>query len=242
MVDRNDSFMREVDEDLRRDQFLKLWQDYGTFVMAGLVLVFLAVAAYKWREVRQVTFEEQTGARFETALRLAADGKSEEASKALGEIVSDGSAGYRTLARIRLAGEHAKAGRTAEALAAYEAVSADSAADEIMRDFAALQAAMLRLDQADWTETKNRLTPMLGDSRPWRASARELLGLAAYKAGMIEEATKAYEQLLGDKSATNGQSRRAQEMLAVLTDAAAAKGAPEKAAEPSKSAEPAAKK
>lgn len=223
MVDRRDSFLREVDEELRREQLLRLWQQYGTFIVAAVVFLFIGLAAYKWREARGVVYEEQAGMRFEAAMRLAAEGKADDAVRAFTEIARDGTAGYRALARLRLASEHANAGRTAEALSAYEALSADSAVDEVLRDFAALQAAVLRLDQADWTEMKNRLTPILGDKRPWQAPAREILGLAAFKAGQTEEATKLFEQVLADRATTSGLSRRAQEMLAVLTDAAAAK-------------------
>jgi hypothetical protein len=227
MVDRNDSFLREVNEEVRREQLLKLWEQYGTYVVAVVVFLFLGLAAYKWRESRALVFEEQTGARFEAATRLAAEGKAGEALGTFTEIAKDGPAGYRALARLRLASEHAKAGRTAEALTAYEALSTDSAVDEVLRDFAALQAAVLRLDHADWTEMKNRLTPLVEDKRPWRAQARELLGIAAFKSGHLDEATRLFEQVLGDRAATTGLSRRAQEMLAVLTDAAAAKGAPQ---------------
>ena len=225
MVDRNDSFLREVDEDLRRDQFLKLWQDYGVYFIVLLVFVLLGLGAYKWRESRGLQHEEQTGVRFEHAMQHATQGKADEATRAFSEIAKEGPAGYRALARLRLASEDVKAGKIAEALAAYEGLAADTGADEVLRDFAALQAAVLRLDQADWTEMKNRLTPLAEEKRPWRAPAREILGLAAYKAGKTEEATKLFEQVLSDRSSTAGLSRRAQELLAVLTDAAAAKGA-----------------
>jgi hypothetical protein len=225
MVDRNDSFLREVNEEIRRERLTKLWERFGTFIIAGVVLLIGGVAAYKWNEARQIAAEQRTGARFEAASRLAAERKTDEAMAAFAAIAKDGPAGYGALARMRIAGEHAKAGRTADALSAYEALSGDSAADELLRDFAALQAAMLRLDQADWTEMKNRLTPLVGDQRPWRAQAREVLGLAALKAGQTDEATKLFEQILGDRATTGGLSRRAQEMLAVLTDRAAAKSA-----------------
>ena len=227
MADRNDSFLREVDEDIRRDQMMQIWNRYGVFIVAGVALLFLGVGAYKWREARQVAYQETTGIRFEAATKLASESKPDDALKAFTEIAKDGPAGYRAVAHLRVAGEHAKAGRTAEALASYEALSADTGIDDLLRDFATLQAALLRLDQADWTEMKNRLTPLVDDSRPWHAPAREALGLAAYKAGQTEEATKLFEQILGDRATTGGLSRRAQEMLAVLTDAAAAKAGPQ---------------
>jgi hypothetical protein len=225
MVDRNDSFLREVNEEIRRDQLKRVWQKYGVIIVVGIAALFVGIGAFQWNKARQISSEEKSGARFEAASQLAAAKKTDEALKAFEAIANDSPAGYRSLARLRVASEHANGGRAAEALAAYEALAGDTGADDILRDFAAMQAALLRLDQADWTEMKNRLTPLTEDKRPWRAMARETLGLAAFKTGQTEEATKIFEQILGDPAATSGMSRRAQEMLAVLTDAASAKGA-----------------
>ncbi len=225
MVERTDSFLREVDEDVRRDQLLRLWQQYGIYLTAVVVAAFLGVIGYQWSESRRAAQAEKVGASFEAATRLAAENKSDEALAAFTAIAKDAPAGYQAVARLRVASAHAKAGRVVEALAAYEVLAKDGSTDELLRDFATLQAAMLRLDQADWTEMKNRLTPLLDDAKPWHAPAREVLGLAAYKAGQNDEATKLFEQILGDKASTTGLVRRAQEMLAVLTDAAAAKAA-----------------
>lgn len=239
MVDRTDSFMREVGEDVRREQLARIWERYGVLIVAGFVALLAGLLGYQWWKSNTLAGQERAGAEYAAAARLAADGKSDEAVKALDKIAKAGAAGYQALAQLRLAGEHAKAGRVAEALAAYEGLSKGTSGDPLLRDFATLQAAMLRLDQADWTEMKNRLTPLLDEKGAWRAPAREVLGLAAYKAGNFEEATKLFEQILGDKATTQGLSRRAQEMLAVLTDAAAAKSAT-KAGEPAKGKEPAA--
>ena len=35
MIDQRDSLAREVDEELRREQLLKLWEKYGTYVVAA---------------------------------------------------------------------------------------------------------------------------------------------------------------------------------------------------------------
>lgn len=251
MVERTDSFLREVDEDIRRDQLLRLWQNYGIYLTAAVAALFLGVIGYQWSQSRRIAKEEQIGARFEAATKLAAENKADDALAAFTTIAKEAPAGYQAVARLRLAAGHAKAGRVAEALASYELLSKDGSSDELLRDFATLQSAMLRLDQADWTEMKNRLTPLLDDAKPWHAPAREVLGLAAYRAGQNDEATKLFEQILGDKASTSGLIRRSQEMLAVLTDAAAAKAAataapvPAPAAaktEPAKAPEPADKK
>lgn len=241
MVDQNDSFMREVNEEMRRDQLRRIWQTYGVVIVAAIVTLFVGVIAYQWWQARQTAFAEQSGARYEAASKLIAETKTDEALASFADLAKTGAPGYATLAQLRLAGQHASTGRVAEALASYEAVAAGPDVQELLRDFATLQAAMLRLDQADWTEMKNRLTPITDENRPWHTPAREILGLAAYKAGQNEEATKLFEQLLGDRGATTGISRRAQDMLAILNDTAGAKKAtaPAGTAETSKAAEPA---
>lgn len=228
MADHTDSFMREVEEELRREQFLRIWQSYGTYLVAAAVLLVLAVGGYKYVQYDRISTAETSGARFEAAVREAASGKSEEAQKTFQELAKGSSAGYATLAKLRLAAIAAKAGRTSEAVATYEAIATGNS-DTLLRDYAALQAAMLSLDTADWTQMQNRLNDLTNDRNPWRASARELLGLAAYKAGKYDEARKEFERLLGDKSTPASMVERTQLMLSVLTEAETAKGAsPEK--------------
>jgi hypothetical protein len=110
-------------------------------------------------------------------------------------------------------------------LAAYETIAKEKGFDPLLADFARLQAATLRLDSADWTEMQNRLNDLAADGNPWRFSARELLSLAAQKAGKAEEARTQLQRLLGDRGTPPGIGERARMMLAMLTEAELAGGA-----------------
>lgn len=224
MADGTDTFIREVQEDMRREQLLRIWERYGAYLIAGVVLLVLAVAGYKYLEYYRISSAEAAGASYRAAIVLSEQGKPEEAQKALEAIAGKSSSGYAALAGLRLAASAAKAGKTTEAVAAFDAIAKGGAADELLRDHAALQAAMLRLDTADWTEMQNRLNDLANDKNAWRFSARELLGLAAYKAGRMADARKAYEQLLGDQGTPPSMVERVQLMLNVLTEADVAKG------------------
>ena len=68
----------------------------------------------------------------------------------------------------------------------------------LLKSFAQLQAASLRLPDADYAEIQNRLTPLAGEDAPFSKSARELLGIAAYKAKNYDDARKYLEPLLID--------------------------------------------
>lgn len=225
MVDKNDALLREVDEELRREQLEKFWKKNSGYVFAGAAAIVLAVGGYKFLEARRIAAAESAGARYEAALEQLKDGKADDANKAFSEMTKSGSAGYATLARLQVAGAHLKAGRNAEALAAFDEV-VKAGADPVLTNFAKLQAAALRLGEADFTEMQNRLNELADDKSPWRSNARELLGLAALKAGKTDEARKLFEQIMGDRNAPPNTLERIRIALGNIISAELAKPAP----------------
>lgn len=226
MADQSDTFMREVQEEMRRERLAHLWDRYGIIAIGLAVALVLGVAFYQYSHSANLAAREKAGREFEAAALLARDGKTEDAQKAFESMVKSAPGGYGALARLRNAGGLVAEKKRAEAVAAYDAVAKDAGTDVLLRDFAAMQAALLRVDEADWTEMQNRLKDLTSDTNAWRAPARELLGLAALKAGHQDEARKAFEQVLADTSAPPSTAERARVMMTILTEAAIAKMAP----------------
>ena len=234
MVDQRDSLAREIDEELRREQLLKLWDAYGTYVIVAAVLIIAGIGGYKFYEHRRATAAEAAGAKLAIAAREAAQDKKAESQKALEDIAKTAPTNYGVLARLRLAAAEREAGKTAEAAAAYEAIAKGSGVDALLADYAQLQAAVLRLDSANWTDMQNRLTPLAADGNAWRFSARELLG-------KLDEARTEYQRLLSDRGTPPSIAERARIMLAMLTEAELT-GAPASAGQDKAQAKPADKK
>lgn len=229
MADHRDTFAREIDEELRREQLLKLWQAYGTYIIVGVAAIILGVGGWKFYESRTTAAAQAAGSRFSVAVRETpkADAKP-DAPTTLDDIANRGPNGYATLARLRLAAADKQAGKTKEALAKYEAIAKDRGTDPILADYARLQAAVLTFDSEPWTSVQNRLTPLAAESNTWRYSARELLGLAAMKAGKPQEARQEFEKLLTDRNVPPSISERARLMMAMLTEAELAAPPPPK--------------
>ena len=214
----DDNIFREVDEDLRREQLAALWDKYGVYVLIGAALIIAVVAgynAYHWWSERRAA---QTGEAFYQASQLVDENKRVEALDAFGKLANSGGDGYRTLADLEIAAIYAREGRKKEAIELYEKVATDGA-DPILRDFATLQAATLRLDEADPGEIQKRVAGLNTDTNPWRYSAQELLGLAAFRSGNMAELEKVFSQLIGDPSAPAEIRRRAETILALLVKA-----------------------
>lgn len=221
MSDQTDTFLREVQEDMQREKMAQIWDRYGVLILGLVALLVAAVGGYKYMEYRQTTAANAAGVRFEQAAKLASEGKAEEANKEFQAIIADAPPGYGALARLRIAAT--KTGD--EAVAAYDAVAKQGSVDVMLRDYAAIQAALLRVDRADWTEMQNRLNDLTNEKNPWRAASRELLGLAALKAGKLDEARKAFDQLLGDQATPPSMLERIRVMMSMLTEQALAKDA-----------------
>jgi hypothetical protein len=248
MVDNNDALFREVNEELRREQFAKLWQRYGTYIIALGALIILVVAGAKFMEGQRLANANAAGAEYETAAALLADGKTEDAAKAFDTLATNGPKGYAALAALSEAGAYLKLDKRQEALAVFDKLVADAGTDPLLADFARLQAASLRLGEADFTEMENRLKPLAADSSPWRFTARELLGTAALKAGKLDEARQTFSSLLADPALSRSASERLDRLMADLANrelatkpaaapAASATPAPAEAPAPAKDAE-----
>jgi hypothetical protein len=120
------------------------------------------------------------------------------------------------MARLRLAALDAARGRTEEALSAYDALSNNPTADELLRGLARVEAATLRVDTASWDEMKGRLDQLNSPENPWRHSARELLGLSAYRTGKPDDARRLFGELESDPETPGSLQDRAKKMLALL--------------------------
>lgn len=217
MVDKNDPLFREVNEELRREQVAKLWEKYGVYVIAAASLIVAFVGGFKFWESRQHSLAEAGGAQYEAAVQLESKGKTDDAAKAFQAIAEGGPAGYAALAELTLAGAQLKDGRPKDALAAFEKLAAAPNADPLLASFASLQAASLRLGEADYAEMQNRLNPLIGDQGAWRYNARELLGMAAISAGKLDEARTTLTPLLADPLVPETTRERVQRLMAEIT-------------------------
>lgn len=207
---------REVDEEVRRDQFLKLWRRYGSYAIAGAAVLVIAFGGYLgWKDYR-LRQAETEGAEFARALADLQAGKVADAAKAFADFAANAGAGYRALALLQEASARLRAKDLGGAIAAYERLAADSGVDGLWRDLARLLAVMQRLGDATPEELDRQLAPLIADGNPWRFTARELAATVRLKAGDRAAAREAFRRVADDAAAPAGARARAAEILAAL--------------------------
>ena len=219
---------REVDEDIRQEKYRRLWDRFGPWVLGVAILIVIGTGGYRgwlyWQEQQSAS----AGDTFFEAVKLSEAGEFEEAAALYGEL-DNAVGGYPALANLRRATDLATAGKTDEALAEFDALANNESLLEGLRNVAALRAAYLAVDGDDYAAVADRVEKLTGDAGPFRAAARELLALSAWKNGDIETARQWIADLEEDQETPADVSRRVSILSDVIRSAngdVAADGAP----------------
>ena len=208
----------EVQEELRAERARRLATRWGGVFGAVAIAALLGVGGWQgwqWWQARQAN--QAATVFLEVSRATEAEGAD---MKAAGDrfvaLADQAPAGYRTLARLRAAALRAEVGDRPGALALWDAVASDAGADPLYRDLASLMWSLHGLDSQDPALLSARLAPLVAESNPWRASARELQALVAVRRGETEEARRTLQALASDVTAPPGVRDRAARLAARL--------------------------
>ena len=205
---------REIDEEVRRERFKQLWDRYGIVLIALAVLVVAGIGAWQGYEWWMAKKAAAAGAAFEQAVSLSEQGKQKEAQAAFDKLAVDAPAGYRTLANFRAAAGLVKE-QPAEAVKAYDKLATDPTVSSTMQDLATVRAGMLQVDTVPFDQLKRKLEPAAEAGRPFRATARELLALSAWRNHDYAQA-RHYSDLIVSDPETSPALRSRVEVLSAL--------------------------
>ncbi len=213
----NENIFREIDEELRSDRMRALWRRFAPFVIGGAVAIVVLVAAnegWTWYTKSQ---SSQSSQELYAALDTAERGDLAAAQTQLEQLIADGSGGYPVLAEFRRAALLAEQGDVPAAVAAYDAL-ANTQSNMRLRELALLLAGNLLVDHGTLAEVEARIATLATDDSQFRRVAREILGLAQYKAGNFAAAEASFQAVLDDPLATSGlRSRMAYYMAQMLS-------------------------
>jgi hypothetical protein len=205
----------EVNEDVRREQLKKLWDQYSVHIVAAAFLVIAAVGGWRGYQYLEAKKAAEAGAAFDKAVELSEQNKHAEAEAAFNSLAATAPSGYRLLARLRAAGE--VAGRDPQAaVKLYDDIAADRSAATVDQELARVRAAQLLVDTSSYPDLVKRLEPETAPTATFRHTARELLALSAWRANDMTSARKWLDMIANDGETPPGMRSRAEALQALL--------------------------
>lgn len=223
--DINDTFVREVDENLRRDQIRDFFKENGTWLAIGLVLFLAACGGFIWYQQYR---EKNAQSQVEELAQIYKDiggGTTAKVPDELDALSKSGSKAVRATALFTRAAFAIQQNDQKTAIATYRQISEDSSLPDAYRDAATIRETALEFDQLQPQQVISRLEPLAKPGNPWFGSAGEMTALALLKAGKNEEAGQLFAALAKDKNVPESIRNRAIQISGSLgADASAALG------------------
>ncbi|QNM82509.1 tetratricopeptide repeat protein [Sphingomonas sabuli] len=219
----NDAFLREVDDNLRRDQMELFAKRYAKWLIAAVVVFLIAAGAYLFWQNQQQKKASQQSEELMAIYDQIGSGQGEQARKRLEPLKTVGNDMVRTLARLADAAVALDSADRNAALANYRAVADDKGAPDAYRNLALVRSTAIEFDQLQPAQVVSRLAPLTKPGNPWFASAGELTAMAYLKQGQTERAGRLFASIASDKAAPLTARSRAVQIAGTLgVDASAA--------------------
>jgi len=190
--DISETFVREVDENLRRDQLEDFFKRYGTLLIVAVVLFLAASGGFIWWKQHQV---QRSAAQVEKLAAIYKDigsGKTDQAPQQLDELAKSGSKAVRASALFARAALALQQNDAKLAVATYKSIADESGLPQAYRDAALVRQTALEFDQIQPADVIARLEPLSKPGQPWFGSAGEMTALALAKQGKRQEAGQLY--------------------------------------------------
>jgi hypothetical protein len=205
----------EVDEEVRRDQLKKLWDQYSIYIIALALLIIAGVGGWRGYQYLEAKKAAEAGAAFDKAAELSDANKHAEAEAAFADLAAKAPWGYRILARLRTAAEVANRDKPAAAKM-FDDIAADTSVGAPERDLARIRAAQLLLETTSYPNMLQRLEPATAAGATFRHTARELLALSAWRANDTAATRQWLDLIANDGESPPSLRSRAEALQALL--------------------------
>ena len=212
----SEAFLREVDEDLRRDQAQAFAKRYAS-IIAGAVLLFLAgIGGWLYWQDRQSKIAGADSETLTAAMDDIVGKRITNVGPSLDKLTNSPSEGIATEAKLAQASVALAGGNRASAIAIYRSVADDSGLAQPFRDLANIRLVTLEFDSIKPEAVIARLEPLAKPGTPWFGSAGELTAMAMLKQGRKAEAGRLFAAIAADNDVPDTIRSRAVQIAGTL--------------------------
>lgn len=225
--DISDTFVREVDENLRRDQIQDFFKKRGGLIAVAVVLFLAGSGGFiYWQQYKQQRSEHQV----EQLAQIFKDigtGGAASTVKPLDDLSESGGKAVRATALFTRAAVALQQNDTKLATAKYREIASDDGLPDAYRNAALIRQTALEFDAVTPQEVVARMKPLAQAGNPWFGTAGEMTAMALIKQGKTRDAAQLFAAIAKDRNVPGPIRDRALQFAGSLgVDASSALGAP----------------
>lgn len=212
----NEAFLREVDDELRRDQLQSFWKRWGRWLVGGLIGGLALFAGYLWWQNDKAIRAGVEGETLSQALDALGAGDSPQAVAQLKTLAASKIPGYRASAKLALAALALQHGDIKRAATGFGDVAGDDSLAQPWRDLALVRQTATEFDTLKPDAVIARLKSLSVAGSPWFGSAGEMVAMSYLKLGKPELAAKIFGDMAKDEQVPETIRSRAIQMAGGL--------------------------
>ncbi len=212
----NEAFMREVDDEVRRDDLTRFWKRWGLWVAVAIVAGLAAFAGYLFLQHRGQENAGVQGEQLQAAYDALASGQMDKATPILAELAKSDRGGYRALAEYSQADILLSRNDLKGAAAKFAEVASDTGLAQPFRDLALVRQTAAEYDTLKPQVVVDRMRPLAVPGNPWLGSAGEMMAIAQLRLGQRGPAGQLFRRIAEDKGVPESIRQRAVQMASLL--------------------------
>jgi hypothetical protein len=225
--DITETFVREVDENLRRDRIRDFFRDNGSYLIGLLILFLAASGGVIWYQQHREKTAEAHVEQLATIYKDIGTGNTAKVPQQLDDLSKSSSKAVRATALFTRGAFALQQNDQKLAIATFKKIADDSSLPDSYRNAALIRQTSLEFDQLQPEQVIARMQPLAKAGNPWFGSAGELTALAMIKQGKSKEAGELFAAIAKDKSVPQSLRDRSIQIAGSLgADASAALGPP----------------
>jgi hypothetical protein len=205
---------REVEEDVRRERYEKLWKKYRDHITAAAALIIIGMAGYQLYRVYEQREEEKASIAYAAAAQMLDRGQAAAAAPQFAAIAKTAPGGYAAVAKLAAADALYAQGQKGDAIRLYQQIANGS--DPHLGAAARLHAAWALADAAPRSDLETLLAPLADKSNAWHELAREVIAYEDLRSGNEGQALRAYQEIAADPDTPESLKTRANAMVQFL--------------------------
>ena len=223
----NQAFLREVDDEVRREQMLSVWQRYGRIIVLAVVAALVALGGWLyWNHHRNAQLAAE-GERLQAALTDLGAQRFDAAGRSLAPLATSDGPGLRASAQFLQADLLLRKEDLKGAAAKFAAVANDAGMPQPFRDLALVRQTTAEFDSLPPQQVVDRLRALAVPGGAWLGSAGEMTAIAYLRMNRRDLAGRMYAQIAQGNDVPASLRQRASQMASSLgVDATPAAGAP----------------
>ncbi|SFE95547.1 hypothetical protein SAMN04488523_11337 [Sulfitobacter brevis] len=208
----SDSFIDEVNEEVRRDRFYAFLRRYGWIAIVAVLVLVGGAAFVEYRKAQDRATAEALG---DAMLAAISNDDSAARATALANVTPSTPASESVL-KLMTAAEQVEAGDKDAAVQTLDALAVNPEVPMIYRQLAQFKALALQGKETPASERRQALEAMAAPGNPLRLLASEQMALIDIETGDTEAAMSRYQAILSDAEATSDLQQRALQVIVAL--------------------------